>query len=170
MNNQQGMAQSKLLTYIIVIIAVILLIFIVSRVPETKTLINNNHKSSIQSLSVAIEQANKLVHEQALKNGAAVGVADISVNDISINMLNGSMRATRSALENGLDVTFDAKDTIHSAVADWDMDIISATETQPGQVKVFAPGAPENCYLVYTEAGTEAKPATATHVVIDKGC
>ncbi len=170
MNNQKGMTQSKLLTAIIVIASIVLVIFIVSKVPETKTLINDSHKSSIRALSVAIEHANQLVNEQALKDGATEGNADISVNDMSVDILNGYMRATRSALENGLDVTFDAKDTIHSAVANWDMDIISATANQPGQVRVFMLNSPENCYLMYTEAGTIEKPAVATHIIVDKGC
>lgn len=170
MNQQRGFIESKLLLTALAFIALVVVVFVVGQAPKTSEQIKQNHQAALTGLSVALKHANQQIKAHADKSNQASGIADIVMNNIPISILNGSMRATRDSIENGLDVIYDAKDTIHSTVAEWNMDVIQGGKEEPGQVKVFAAGAPESCYLLYTEAGTETQVAPATQIIIDTGC
>ena len=89
------------------------------------------------------------------------------------------MRATKVALEAGMDITFDEKATgtnVQATEADW---IIVETEvagTTAGSAKIYAHGAPDNCFLTYTEAKAAVSGATPApgelpkYVITATGC
>ena len=76
----------------------------------------------------------------------------------------------------GMDITFDveaASGGTQATTADW---IIAETTGTPGSAKIYAHGAPANCFLTYTEAKVAVTTGTVTpaeppkYVITDSGC
>ncbi|MGB0895449.1 MAG: hypothetical protein ACPGUD_13690 [Parashewanella sp.] len=130
----------------------------------------NSRKQTLNSLKVAIHRANERVHQRAQNENADYGSAEIEMNGVQVGVLNGYLKATQIDIDNGMDLLFDAKDSTHSASSAWVIDEQEALLEEPAQVIVHQSEAPDNCFLMYTEAGVINQPAPATSIVVDSGC
>ena len=123
--------------------------------------------SKLNSMRVAIDNVNKsLLPNHFEMQGDSVRF----INGHQVNLLNGKLRASRESIRQGLDGAFLAKETNVSALRGWRVIEMQSASDQSRSVQIFAHAAPDNCFLVYTEAGTVSNPEPAKLDVIDHGC
>ncbi|PIW59982.1 type II secretion system protein [Shewanella sp. CG12_big_fil_rev_8_21_14_0_65_47_15] len=171
MKRQQGFTLIEL-----VVVIIILGILAVTAAPKFINLQKDARASALQGVKGAIQGANSLVYSKAALAGKEKGSQpSVSLGDTgTIAILDGYMLATKASLEAGMDITFDVKADPQLSTADW---IIDPTAGTPGTAKIYAHGAPDNCFLTYTEAkaaNTSATPVTPAelpkYVITDSGC
>ncbi|MBB1269647.1 type II secretion system protein [Shewanella sp. SR44-3] len=167
MKRQQGFTLIEL-----VVVIIILGILAVTAAPKFINFQSDARLSAVQGLKGAIQGANSLVISKAAFGGSTSGTGTVSIGGAAeFDTMNGYMRATKASLEGGMEISFDAKADPQLKTADW---IIDATGGTPGTAKIYAHGAPANCYLTYAEAkaattGTSPTLSEAPKYVITNG-
>ncbi|MCU8039400.1 type II secretion system protein [Shewanella oncorhynchi] len=171
MKRQQGFTLIEL-----VVVIIILGILAVTAAPKFINLQGDARASTLQGLKGAIQGANSLVYSKAALTGKEVGPQTVTLDSGTVAVINGYMRSTKLSLEAGMDITFDveaASGGTQATTADW---IIAETTGTPGSAKIYAHGAPANCFLTYTEAKVAVTTGTVTpaeppkYVITDSGC
>lgn len=171
MKRQQGFTLIEL-----VVVIIILGILAVTAAPKFINLQSDARASALQGLKGAIQGANSLVYSKAALTGKETGDQTVTLDSGTVAVINGYMKATKASLEAGMDITFDVEasgTTTQTTEADW---IIAETSGTPRTAKIYAHGAPANCFLIYTEAKAAVSGATPTsaelpkYVITDSGC
>ncbi len=123
--------------------------------------------SKLNAMRVAIDNVNK-----SLPSGhsAIRGDSIRFINGHQVELLNGKLRASHKSIRQGLDGAYLARETNVSALSGWRVIETQSDPAQSRSVKIFAHTAPDNCFLVYTEAGTAAAPKPVKSDIIDHGC
>ncbi|WP_133309237.1 hypothetical protein [Parashewanella curva] len=170
MKNKYGTGQSKTTGLILVLGIAVVAGVIISQKSTNEQVAKETHAKAIASLEIALEHANSIIHKNAEENQVTTGKADITINSIPVSLVNGFLKASRSSLENGLNIAYNAKQSIYSAASNWSMDVLDVQGNVPGQVKIYASNAPKNCYLIYTEAGTLGSPKRPSESIVNSGC
>jgi MSHA pilin protein MshA len=170
MKKQQGFTLIEL-----VVVIIILGILAVTAAPKFINLQGDARASTLQGVKGAIQGANSLVFSKAALIGKEKGTQSVDIgSSVSVVTLDGYMLATKASLESGMEISFDAKANPQLKTADWIVDATDATAGTPGTAKIYAHGAPANCYLTYTEAkaattGTPPTLSEAPKYVITNG-
>ncbi|WP_133408368.1 hypothetical protein [Parashewanella tropica] len=170
MKNNYGTGQSKITGVLLILGIAIVAGVIVSQKTTNEQVAKETHAKAIDSLKIALEHANNIIHKNAEENQVSKGKADITISSIPVSLINGYLKASRLSLENGLNIVYNAQQDLYSAVSNWNMDIIDVAANMPGKVKIYEPSAPKNCYLIYTEAGTLGHPKQPIESMVKSGC
>ncbi|MGI2148970.1 type II secretion system protein [Shewanella baltica] len=150
MKRQQGFTLIEL-----VVVIIILGILAVTAAPKFINLQGDARASTLQGLKGAVQGANSLIYSKAALAGKETGAQTVTLDSGSVSVINGYLRAQKAVLEAGMDIKFDTKATgtaAQSAEADWIIDATASTSSSAGTAKIYAHGAPDNCFFTYTEA------------------
>jgi MSHA pilin protein MshA len=164
MQKQQGFTLIEL-----VVVIIILGILAVTAAPKFINLQGDARASALSGLKAAIQGGNTLVYSKAAlageeKGAAADGTATVSIGTgANVDIVYGYIAAKETALEAGLDVSFDAgldgvatpTVPVTDLTADW---IIKADDPAAGSVKIWQAGAPAACSFTYTQATATSTP------------
>ena len=171
MQNQNGRAQSKALILFVVLVVVIAGILLIDRNESASNRVKHNHISRLNSLKVALARANKIVHEQSLSEGEGEGKASVLFKGVPIGTFNGYISSKTEDLRNALGHIYSGKQSITPATVNWQFQRLRNSSDGVSQVKIFEPSIKkENCYLVYSQAGTETTVAEPSSEIVDSGC
>ena len=155
MKRQQGFTLIEL-----VVVIIILGILAVTAAPKFINLQGDARVSALQGLKGAIQGANSLVYSKAALSGVeklafdASPAPTINIGTANVTTSFGYLQATKTELENGVDIKFDlgadGKATATDRTAEW---VIKETAgTGAKSVEIWQKGAPADCKLKYTEA------------------
>ncbi|MDN5499015.1 MAG: type II secretion system protein [Shewanella sp.] len=154
MKRQQGFTLIEL-----VVVIIILGILAVTAAPKFINLQSDARVSALQGLKGAIQGANSLVYSKAALSGVeklAFGASPaptINIGTANVTTSFGYLQATKTELENGVDIKFDegADGKATDGTAEW---VIKETKPETGakSVEIWQKGAPADCKLTYTEA------------------
>ncbi|GGY94020.1 type II secretion system protein [Shewanella fodinae] len=161
MRKQQGFTLIEL-----VVVIIILGILAVVAAPKFLNLQSDARFSALQGMVASINGANSLVYSKAALQGLEKDKATAANIDLNgdgtadVQGIFGYMAATKSDLEAGLDLTFDAGDagkaTATGANGDW------VIKEGTGSVEIWQAGAPSACKLTYADTTATSAPAKPT--------
>ena len=123
--------------------------------------------SQLNAMRVAINNVN---HSLLPNHFEMQGDSVRYINGHQVALLNGKLRASRESIRQGLDSAYLASETNVSALRGWKVIEMQSDKQHSRSVQIFAHAAPDNCFLVYTEAGTSSQARAAKLDVIDHGC
>ncbi|SUI71323.1 PilD-dependent protein pddA [Shewanella putrefaciens] len=157
MKRQQGFTLIEL-----VVVIIILGILAVTAAPKFINLQGDARVSALQGLKGAIQGANSLVYSKAALSGVeklAFGASPaptINIGTANVTTSFGYLQATKTELENGVDIKFDlgadGKATATDGTAEWVIKETARSRTGAKSVEIWQKGAPAGCKLTYTEA------------------
>ena len=123
--------------------------------------------AKLNAMRVAIDNVNSaLLPNHFETEGESVRF----INGHPVDLLNGKLRASRTSLRRGLDSAFLAPETNVSALRGWDIIEMQSGNGQRKSVQLVPDINRSNCFLVYSEAGTETQPKHAGLSLITHGC
>ena len=171
MQNQNGVAQSKALIFVVVLVVVIAGILLIGQNESATNKVTQKNASALNSLKVALARANKIIHERAVNEGVDLGSANIVIGDIVMGTFNGYIPSKRKDIKNALGYVYNGKQSITPATVNWQFQVLGLSKEGIEQIKIFEPTIKkDNCYLIYSQAGTERQSSKPVSSIIDSGC
>ncbi|MCL1077987.1 hypothetical protein L2734_07330 [Parashewanella spongiae] len=162
------MTTSNMVLSIFIATIVVVMLLVTIKKNSIQNLQSQERKDALQGVLVAIKHVNDRVLPQ--QNALASGIQERSIEGIPITMMNGQLRANRTALSNGLDLAYIVSRTHHSTFQNWQVLDVPHHISHPVKVKIQQFQAPDNCHLIYSEAGVADKKQGVKYLVIDHGC
>ncbi|RLV60712.1 hypothetical protein D5018_05410 [Parashewanella curva] len=168
MNHHRGMSNSKILVLVAGIVLILLILLVTVNQEKKMEALKANHQHALTDIVVAIKHVNEVV--LGPEPTGNFGIHHDYFGDVSLDLVNGKLRATTSSLENGLDIARKLLVLPHIKKIDWQMIPSKTASLGAHQIKLIPRGAGANCYLLYTEAGTSSHPRAPQYIIVNNGC
>ncbi|WP_133408369.1 hypothetical protein [Parashewanella tropica] len=168
MNHHKGMSNTKILVLAAGIVLILFILLVAMNQQRKMEVLKTNHQQALTDVQVAIQHVNDIVlGEEPTGN---FGIHYDYFGDVSLDLVNGKLRATPSSLENGIDIARKVLVLPHIQKIDWHMIPSKSSSVGAHQIKLIPSGASENCYLLYTEAGISSTPKSPQYIIVNSGC
>ncbi len=168
MRKHHGMTSSNMVLSIFIATIIVVMLLVTIKKSSIQDLKSEKRKAALRGVLVAI----KHVNEQVLMPSEMLttGIQQRSIKDIPIALMNGQLRANKTALNNGLDLAYIASKTHDSTFLDWQILNVPHHISHPVRVKIQQFQSPDNCHLMYSEAGIVEKKQQVQYQVVEHGC
>ncbi|RYV02998.1 hypothetical protein SOPP22_06830 [Shewanella sp. OPT22] len=153
-----------------VVVIVVLLIIATSAAAlsiQSDTHSQKQNLAKLNAMRVAIDKINNTLLPNHFEMG---GESTRFINGYPVDLMNGKLRANGTALRQGLDSAYLASETNVSALRGWSLVEMQASHKQSKSLQLAPSSLSQNCFLVYSEAGTVSHPKAATITMVNHGC
>ena len=166
MESENNTSSTPLILIGLIATLVVVGLLIALNKPQLKQASSAHHRAELLGVLTAI----KHVNEKVLPINSEKGHADVVLEGIAVPLFNGKLRATEIGLKLGLDAAYHSIQNHHTTFDYWNMLGRPSKANQPKQILLQHKDAPDNCHLIYIEAGTINAPQAEQYIVVDRGC